>query len=338
MAHCYGGYTTNVPLEDLLDGKAWIAFEFDGETARPRARRPGAAARAAPLLLEEREVGARARHDGRRRARILGAERLPHLRRPVARGALLVSRADMASAPGSWVSVAETRDAHEVRAPHHARRARLAGQRRRAAPRRAAHRPGRLPGDPLLLDRVGRRPATGSSSPSTTPGRRGVAVPRPRRAGGRPARGARAARRLLRLAPATRPGAGAADRRRLGHRAAAARWSGRTTRRRQHRAVPAAVLGAHAGGRVLPRTSSLSGAAVRTRVTCVYTREAPAGWPTRARPAHARQTSPTATSRRTDDPASSSAARPDSSRRSPDCSSTSGHDPQRVKTERFGGT
>ncbi|TXN30069.1 sulfite oxidase-like oxidoreductase [Lacisediminihabitans profunda] len=31
MAHSYGGYTTNVPLEDLLDGKAWIAFEFDGE-------------------------------------------------------------------------------------------------------------------------------------------------------------------------------------------------------------------------------------------------------------------------------------------------------------------
>lgn len=30
MAHCYGGYTTNVPLDDLLDGKAWIAFEFDG--------------------------------------------------------------------------------------------------------------------------------------------------------------------------------------------------------------------------------------------------------------------------------------------------------------------
>lgn len=31
MAHSYGGYTTNVPLEDLLDGKAWIAFEADGE-------------------------------------------------------------------------------------------------------------------------------------------------------------------------------------------------------------------------------------------------------------------------------------------------------------------
>ena len=35
MAHSYGGYTTNIPLEDLLDGKAWIAFEFDGEPLDP---------------------------------------------------------------------------------------------------------------------------------------------------------------------------------------------------------------------------------------------------------------------------------------------------------------
>ncbi|WP_207454315.1 sulfite oxidase-like oxidoreductase [Desertivibrio insolitus] len=35
MAHSYGGYTTNVPLEDLLDGKAWIAYEFDGEPLEP---------------------------------------------------------------------------------------------------------------------------------------------------------------------------------------------------------------------------------------------------------------------------------------------------------------
>ncbi|NYF11385.1 DMSO/TMAO reductase YedYZ molybdopterin-dependent catalytic subunit [Leifsonia sp. AK011] len=35
MAHSYGGYTTNVPLADLLDGKAWIAFEFDGEPLDP---------------------------------------------------------------------------------------------------------------------------------------------------------------------------------------------------------------------------------------------------------------------------------------------------------------
>ena len=31
MAHSYGGYTTNIPLDDLLDGKAWIATGFNGE-------------------------------------------------------------------------------------------------------------------------------------------------------------------------------------------------------------------------------------------------------------------------------------------------------------------
>ena len=31
MVHAYGGYTTNLPLEDLLDGKAWIAYRYDGE-------------------------------------------------------------------------------------------------------------------------------------------------------------------------------------------------------------------------------------------------------------------------------------------------------------------
>jgi DMSO/TMAO reductase YedYZ molybdopterin-dependent catalytic subunit len=34
MAGCYGGYTTNLPMEDVR-GKAWIAFEFDGEPLRP---------------------------------------------------------------------------------------------------------------------------------------------------------------------------------------------------------------------------------------------------------------------------------------------------------------
>jgi DMSO/TMAO reductase YedYZ molybdopterin-dependent catalytic subunit len=35
MARSYGGYTTNIPLEDLLDGKAWIAYEYDGEPLEP---------------------------------------------------------------------------------------------------------------------------------------------------------------------------------------------------------------------------------------------------------------------------------------------------------------
>ena len=31
VAHSYGGYTTNLPLADLVDGQAWVAFGFDGE-------------------------------------------------------------------------------------------------------------------------------------------------------------------------------------------------------------------------------------------------------------------------------------------------------------------
>jgi DMSO/TMAO reductase YedYZ molybdopterin-dependent catalytic subunit len=34
-AWCDGGYTTNLPLEDVVDGKAWIAYEFDGEPLAP---------------------------------------------------------------------------------------------------------------------------------------------------------------------------------------------------------------------------------------------------------------------------------------------------------------
>jgi len=35
LVHSYGGYTTNLPLEDLLDGKAWIAYEYEGEPLDP---------------------------------------------------------------------------------------------------------------------------------------------------------------------------------------------------------------------------------------------------------------------------------------------------------------
>lgn len=35
LVHAYGGYTTNLPLEDLLDGKAWIVYQYDGEELSP---------------------------------------------------------------------------------------------------------------------------------------------------------------------------------------------------------------------------------------------------------------------------------------------------------------
>ena len=35
LVHSYGGYTTNMPLEDLVDGKAWIADRYDGDELAP---------------------------------------------------------------------------------------------------------------------------------------------------------------------------------------------------------------------------------------------------------------------------------------------------------------
>ena len=35
MVFSDGGYTTNLPLEDLTGGKAWIAFEYDGRPLDP---------------------------------------------------------------------------------------------------------------------------------------------------------------------------------------------------------------------------------------------------------------------------------------------------------------
>ena len=35
MARSYGGYTTNLPLPDLRDGKAWVVYEYEGGPLHP---------------------------------------------------------------------------------------------------------------------------------------------------------------------------------------------------------------------------------------------------------------------------------------------------------------
>jgi DMSO/TMAO reductase YedYZ molybdopterin-dependent catalytic subunit len=35
LVHSYGGYTTNLPLEDLLGDRAWIAYGYDGQNLAP---------------------------------------------------------------------------------------------------------------------------------------------------------------------------------------------------------------------------------------------------------------------------------------------------------------
>ena len=35
LVQSYGGYTTNLPVEDLSNGQAWIVYEFEGEALAP---------------------------------------------------------------------------------------------------------------------------------------------------------------------------------------------------------------------------------------------------------------------------------------------------------------
>ncbi|WP_433465971.1 sulfite oxidase-like oxidoreductase [Spirillospora sp. CA-128828] len=35
LVSSYGGYTTNLPLEDLLDGQAWIVYRYNGDDLAP---------------------------------------------------------------------------------------------------------------------------------------------------------------------------------------------------------------------------------------------------------------------------------------------------------------
>src|SRR5215468_10684563 len=35
LAHSFGGYSTNLPLADLTNNQAWVAFRFDGDDLAP---------------------------------------------------------------------------------------------------------------------------------------------------------------------------------------------------------------------------------------------------------------------------------------------------------------
>src|SRR4029450_3313468 len=52
MAYSSGGYTTNVPLADLTDGKAWVVTEHEGEPLPREHGGPPRPPRAADLFLQ----------------------------------------------------------------------------------------------------------------------------------------------------------------------------------------------------------------------------------------------------------------------------------------------
>ena len=146
--------------------------------ARARARRPGAAARPPPVLLEEREVGARADADASTTSPgFWESVRLPQLRRPVARAAVLerLSRA----APVGWrtATVREVVDETPRARTLVLDVAGLARPPRRPARRRAPHRRGRLPGAALVLDRLGARARRARAHRRARRRRRGLALP-----------------------------------------------------------------------------------------------------------------------------------------------------------------
>ena len=78
------GYTTNLPIEDVTGGKAWLVWEHEG---KPLTREHGGPVRmlvphlyfwkSAKWIAEDHVAGPR-------RARLLGGERLPRARRPLA--------------------------------------------------------------------------------------------------------------------------------------------------------------------------------------------------------------------------------------------------------------
>ena len=163
LVHSYGGYTTNLPLEDLLDGKAWVAYEFDGDELHPEHGGPARLlvphlyfwksakwVRGIELMLED-DPG------------LLGAARLPRLRRPMARAAI----------PGGLSARRAWRRGPARRAPGRdrqrddarPRRDRLAGPPRRPARRPAPHRRRRLHRHAQLLAGRARLTATASRSP-----------------------------------------------------------------------------------------------------------------------------------------------------------------------------
>ena len=146
---CDDGYTTNLPLDDVTGGKAWVAFAYDGEPLEPE--HGGPARMLVPHLYFWKSAkwvrGLRLLAVGR--ARFLGSERLPQLRGSVA-GTALLGRLNWQVA--EVVDVVEETPRVKTIAfdvagwPGH-----LPGPARR----RPSHSRRRLPGPAQLLDRLG---------------------------------------------------------------------------------------------------------------------------------------------------------------------------------------
>ena len=187
-----GGYTTNLPLEDVAGGKAWVAFEYDDEPLEPEHGGP------ARLLVPHLYFWKSAKW-------VRGLELSSRTSPASGRATATTTTGTRGKNSGTPATDLAARDGGRARrgdradAEHRARSAGLAGASRRPARRRAADRRGRLPGAAQLLDRVGARGRAARAHRRAARRRRGLAVPHRRAPPGRRARAARADRRLLRL-------------------------------------------------------------------------------------------------------------------------------------------
>ncbi len=83
------GFTANLPLADFARPENLFAYRYAGAEIEPDHGWPLRLVVPAPLLLEVGQVGPGLRPARPRRARLLGAQRVPHVRRPLAGAALL---------------------------------------------------------------------------------------------------------------------------------------------------------------------------------------------------------------------------------------------------------
>ncbi|RVX41438.1 molybdopterin-dependent oxidoreductase-like protein [Nonomuraea polychroma] len=87
LIYSYGGCTTNLPLDDLLDGQAWTAHRFDGEELAPVHGGPAQAGGPVPRMRGGgAALGARSRHGVARSSRRRLPARVPAGLTDVAQG------------------------------------------------------------------------------------------------------------------------------------------------------------------------------------------------------------------------------------------------------------
>ena len=281
-AWCDGGYTTNLALEDVTDGRAWIAHTFDGEPLEPEHGGP------ARLLVPHLYFWKSAKwirgltFTRRGRARLLGGRRLPQPRRPMA-GAAVLGR--LSPPPGASATVREVVEETAAGAHARARRARLAGPRAPAStstcgspPRTATRRSARTRSPRRRRTRACELTVERIDDGEVSPYLAGVLQR------GRRVRAARADRRALHVARRGRRPA-AARRRRLRPRAADGDAAPPRGQRQRRGRAPARVLAQRRGDLLYARRararSPARPASTSTRRSRAST---PDGWTGFARP------------------------------------------------------